>query len=194
LLHSQIVHAIGGGSKDYARALSLLTPACDKGVMRACATIGQMRYFAWGVPKDIDGARTLWQKSCDGGEPRGCYFLGLMYRAPDGPPSWHDEAGGERLYRQACDGGFKGACEEVAKIDRTKRIETLKEKVKKKYLDTEPDGLCTGKGLPPYRWDYEGGTYAEDEEVARAEECVPAFKEANVSFCCPKKPSPGFPF
>lgn len=74
--------------------------------------------------------------------------------------------------------------------ERAERVKRLRSKVKKKYWDEEPDGECTGKGLPPYRWDYEGGTYAEDEEVARADGCRKLHRTVELqTYCCPTKPS-----
>lgn len=69
------------------------------------------------------------------------------------------------------------------------RIKTLKEKVKRRFWDEEPDGACTGKGLPAYRWSYEGGTFTEDREVAEADGCKALFPESssNTTFCCPRK-------
>jgi len=72
------------------------------------------------------------------------------------------------------------------------RLKTLRAKITKKYWGAEPDGGCTGKGLPPYKWDYEGGTFAEDRELAVADGCRPAFGFAeNTSYCCPQKPITG---
>jgi hypothetical protein len=70
-------------------------------------------------------------------------------------------------------------------------------KVRVSYLWTsEPDSVCTGKGLPPYQKVYEGGTFAEDELVAYADGCqhsmhisvtpgMPKGVEATY-FCCPQ--------
>ena len=61
--------------------------------------------------------------------------------------------------------------------------------MKRKYWDEDPDGQCTGKGLPPYRWDYEGGTYAEDAEVAAADGCKKLHTAVEIqTYCCPQKP------
>lgn len=73
------------------------------------------------------------------------------------------------------------------------RTASLRQRVKRKYDAPEPDSLCTGKGLPPYRWYYEGGSFDEDAEVASSDGCVAAFVTNNTTFCCPKKPM-AFPF
>ncbi len=62
-------------------------------------------------------------------------------------------------------------------------------KVRRRYWDEETDSECTGKGLPPYRWDYEGGTWAEDEEVAKADGCTKLHSVKQLqTYCCPKAP------
>jgi hypothetical protein len=69
------------------------------------------------------------------------------------------------------------------------RIQRLKEKVASKYRSSEPDSICTGKGMPPYRWDYSGGTFAENEEVATSEGCMKTFGvPESTSYCCPRRP------
>jgi hypothetical protein len=68
------------------------------------------------------------------------------------------------------------------------RMKELRSKVRRSFWSVESDGTCAGKGLPPYRWTYEGGTFGEDAEVARADGCRPLFEHQNTTFCCPKKP------
>lgn len=84
------------------------------------------------------------------------------------------------------------ADEESAKAAReaeARRIASLKQKVTKKYYDKDPDSECTGKGLPAYRWDYAGGTFAEDQEVAEADGCRKLHQTVELQvYCCPKKP------
>lgn len=68
-------------------------------------------------------------------------------------------------------------------------LAALRQKITKKYWANKPDGECTGKGLPPYRWDYEGGTYAEDQTVAEAEGCVKLHQTVELqTYCCPDAP------
>ncbi|HEU4407787.1 MAG TPA: hypothetical protein VFS43_21160 [Polyangiaceae bacterium] len=71
-----------------------------------------------------------------------------------------------------------------------KRVAALRAKVRPKWIGFDPDGDCTGKGLPPYRKAYEGGTYDEDELVAYADGCQHLFTRRNsmndVYFCCPQ--------
>lgn len=83
----------------------------------------------------------------------------------------------------------EAAAAAAAQAAAEERAKALRAKITKKYWDTEPDGGCTGKGLPPYKWDYTGGTYAEDRELAVADGCSAAHTYAeNTSYCCPQKP------
>ena len=69
------------------------------------------------------------------------------------------------------------------------RLAQLKAKISRRYWDTEPSGVCTGKGMPPYMWDYTGGTFDENREIARSEGCQsPYSSHENTTFCCPKAP------
>ena len=72
------------------------------------------------------------------------------------------------------------------------RIQRMRIRVRRSYFSEEPDSSCTGKGLPPYHWDYSGGTYSEDDEVAAADGCRALYSMGgqNTDFCCPKSPSP----
>lgn len=77
----------------------------------------------------------------------------------------------------------------ATKAAQDERARALRDKISKRYWSQEPDGTCTGNGDPAYRWTYEGGTFAEDAELAKAEGCVAAYSIAsNTIFCCPQKP------
>lgn len=79
----------------------------------------------------------------------------------------------------------------AAAAARVQRAKDLRLRVQRKYYDDSPDSLCTGKGMPPYRWSYEGGTFAEDMEVATADGCQKPFNvQEDTSYCCPKSPNP----
>ena len=84
------------------------------------------------------------------------------------------------------------AAAKAADAARVQHVAALKTKVQKRYWDEDTDGECTGKGLPPYRWSYEGGTYAEDREVAEADSCVKLHQSVELRvYCCPEKPRVG---
>lgn len=180
---------VGGKSKDHAKGVKLIEPACTKGIQRACSVLGQITYFGWGVTKDIEKAKTLWTKACDAGVGQSCYFLGLIVAAPDGPPEWRSVEEGEKLQRRGCDLGYRRACDAVTKLNEKNEIAKLRQKVTVKWWGTEKDGTCTGKGLPPYRKDYEGGTFDENEKVAKYDGCVSPFQSKDDAlrntFCCP---------
>jgi hypothetical protein len=180
---------VGGKTKDQAKGVKLIQPACEKGVQRACSVLGQATYFGWSVTKDIEKAKALWTKACDGRVGQSCYFLGLMMAAPDGPPEWRNVEEGEKLQRKGCDLGYRRACDAVKKLDQKNEIAKLRQKVSVKWWGTEKDGTCMGKGLPPYRKDYEGGTFDENEKVAKHDGCVSPFQSKDDAlrntFCCP---------
>jgi hypothetical protein len=73
----------------------------------------------------------------------------------------------------------------AAAADRAKWVARLRSKVEKKYWGFEPDGTCTGEGLPPMRITYEGGSFTEDDAVAEADGCK-TLPMGGRSFCCPK--------
>lgn len=77
----------------------------------------------------------------------------------------------------------------AAREAEARRVATLRQKVTRKYDGTEPDSECTGKGFQPYRWDYSGGTFAENQEVASADGCRKLHQTVEIQvYCCPKKP------
>lgn len=81
------------------------------------------------------------------------------------------------------------AAAKAAAEAQAKRVAMLKAKVKKKFWGAHVDGECTGKGLPPYKWDYEGGTFAEDGEVALADGCTKLHQSIEIqTYCCPQQP------
>ncbi|WP_437607322.1 hypothetical protein WMF20_41950 [Sorangium sp. So ce834] len=73
---------------------------------------------------------------------------------------------------------------------RAAKAAALKSKVRVKSWGAEPDAECSGKGLPPFRKSYEGGTFEEDELVAEADGCTHLFqRRGNMNdsvFCCPR--------
>ena len=72
---------------------------------------------------------------------------------------------------------------------KSERLKLLRLKVHRKYGGDEPDSYCTGKGLPPYMWNYVGGTFLEDAEVSLSDGCKSAYDlSENTTFCCPDKP------
>lgn len=78
----------------------------------------------------------------------------------------------------------KAAAEAQAEALR-KRISLLELHVTVTTMSDGPDADCTGRALPPYWRLYEGGTFAEDEELARARGCVPKHSTPTTAFCCP---------
>lgn len=74
------------------------------------------------------------------------------------------------------------------KVARAKAVAEAKRVVRRKTWNFgERNSQCTAEGRPPYRFDYEGGTYQQNELVATADGCVHLFQSqynANI-YCCP---------
>jgi hypothetical protein len=82
------------------------------------------------------------------------------------------------------------AAAEAKKAAEKRRLELLA-KVERKFFSADRDSDCTGRGLPPYRWEYSGGTFAEDAELAALDGCrSPYSYQGNTTFCCPRAPGP----
>lgn len=167
---------VWGDEKDYAKGYKLLDAACTAGQLRACAAVGKMCFNGWGTDKDLKRAETLFKKACDGNESRGCELLGLLYLASDPPAAL-------ALLDKACKAGREEACQSAAKHGKTKE---LRSKVSRARVGKGRNAICAGKDLPPYRWDYSGGTYAENQEIAEDDGCVKLHKmEDSQWYCCP---------
>jgi hypothetical protein len=180
---------VGGKTKDHKKGFELVEPACEAGVMRACQVVARYYYFGWGRPKDITKGRKLWEQSCEGNVRGACFFLGLALSAPDGPPEWKNEVEAERLFKKACDLGDKDGCEKAKGILTAREITKLREVVKTKWHSFDRDAQCTGKALPPFRKEYEGGTFDQNEKVALYDDCKSPYESRDDAlrntFCCP---------
>jgi len=105
----------------------------------------------------------------------------------------YDIAMAQRARQQEAARQAELARSQEAERAKAARLAQLKERITRKYWDTEPDGVCTGKGMPPYKYDYTGGTFAENREVAYSEGCQsPYTSNDSTTFCCPKRPRTGF--
>ncbi len=91
-------------SKQYNKARTLFTQACDGGEMNACNYLGYIYANGLGIPADTETARKIYQKSCDGGHLLGCTGLGSVYQ------NQKKYAEARTYFKQACDGGVYDAC------------------------------------------------------------------------------------
>lgn len=74
------------GKGDYAKAVSLLTPAAEKGSARAAFSLGLMAMRGHGMPLSTENAEKWWIRSARGGFPDAQYHLGFMHhRSLRGP-------------------------------------------------------------------------------------------------------------
>ncbi len=91
--------------KDYAKARTLFTQACDGSNMNACNYLGAIYDQGQGVPVDDAAASKIYQKSCDQGNMRGCNNLGTVLQNL----GKSDEA--RKYLQKACDGKVAEACD-----------------------------------------------------------------------------------
>ena len=76
---------------------------------------------------------------------------------------------------------------------RARALRAARTRVERRYYGEERDGECIDKGLPDYRWAYEGGTRDEVDLVASEYGCKHLFDNASdflvfKVFCCPQAP------
>ncbi|MDL2209346.1 sel1 repeat family protein [Desulfovibrio sp. OttesenSCG-928-O18] len=67
------------GKRDYAKAVSLLTPLAEGGSARAAFSLGLMAVRGHGMPMSTEKAEWWWVRSAKGGFPEAQYHLGLMH-------------------------------------------------------------------------------------------------------------------
>ncbi|PAF51186.1 hypothetical protein BKH43_02985 [Helicobacter sp. 13S00401-1] len=59
-------------AKDYEKALSLYTAACDANDAKACSSLGYMYQSGKGVKSDLGLSKKFYQKACDAGDGSAC--------------------------------------------------------------------------------------------------------------------------
>src|SRR5262249_46084019 len=90
-------------AKDYAKALSFATKACDGGQAAACTTVGRIYENGNGVGQDIGKATDLYRRSCEGGAAIGCGYFADMVESGRGVTA--DPQRAVTLRQRACDMG-----------------------------------------------------------------------------------------
>jgi tetratricopeptide (TPR) repeat protein len=91
--------------KDYAKARTLFTQACEGGNMNACNYLGFIYDQGLDVPVDDVAAGKIYQKSCDQGNMRGCNGLGSVFQ------NIGNNTEARKYFQKACDGRLKEACD-----------------------------------------------------------------------------------
>jgi hypothetical protein len=91
--------------KDYAKARTLFTQACNGDNMNACNYLGAIYDQGQGVKADDDTARKIYQKSCDQGNMLGCNNLGTVLQ------NLGNNTEARKYFKKACDGKLKEACD-----------------------------------------------------------------------------------
>jgi len=99
--------------KDYPKALSLFSRACDAGSVDGCFYLGSMYSEGYGVTEDDSIALTLFTRACDTGSARGCYVAGIYYRA--GNYVQKDSVKSRQFLSKGCSLGSQLACDALKK-------------------------------------------------------------------------------
>jgi hypothetical protein len=168
-------------------ALTMMTACADKAQpdYARCVqaeTAGDL-HAAWTACNDAIGA--------DPNSTAGKAAAGKMNEMKPRYDAWKDE--------QAKKAAAAAAADRAASIERGKgeleaqahAAAALRRKVRVAG-DSEPDGECQAQGKPPFRNEYRGGTYEENEQVALADQCVHLFERHSDrspndnTFCCPR--------
>jgi len=91
--------------KDYTKARTLFTQACDGSNMNACNYLGAIYDQGLGVPVDDAAASKIYQKSCDQGNMRGCNNLGTVLQ------NLGKSGEARKYFQKARDGKVAEACD-----------------------------------------------------------------------------------
>jgi TPR repeat protein len=91
--------------KDYAKARTLFTQACDGNNMNACNYLGYIFDQGLGVPANDVEAGKVYQKACDQGNLRGCTGLGSVFQ------NLGNVTEARRYFQKACEGKLAEACD-----------------------------------------------------------------------------------
>jgi TPR repeat protein len=103
-----------GIPRDLPRAVSIVTPACEKDEPTACYVLGKI-YASFDEYSTRRGEiASLFQRACDGGQAAACGDLGTMFAEGIGLASDAERAQG--LLTRACDGGNPQACTHLAQL------------------------------------------------------------------------------
>ena len=80
--------------------------------------------------------------------------------------------------------------DQAAAADRPRALAEAKKKVDRHFYNHDRDGECVDKGLPAYRWSYEGASRPEIDLVATDYGCRHLFGSESFDlfkvFCCPQ--------
>jgi hypothetical protein len=178
------------------RSTCVFYVALALGLATACADKAQPDY-ARCVQADTSGDLDAAWKACNdaiGADPASASGKAAAAKMAEMKPKydkWREE---QAQKAEAAAKIERAAAIERAQADEVARARAaaeLRRKVRPAG-DNEPDGECQAKGMPPYRNDYRGGTYEENEQVALADGCVHLFERHmdrspnDNTFCCPK--------
>jgi serine/threonine protein kinase len=93
--------------KDYAKARTIFTQACNGDNMNACNYLGAIYYQGLGVKADDVMARKIYQKSCDHENMLGCNNLGTVLQ------NLGNNTEARKYFQKACEGKVAAACDQL---------------------------------------------------------------------------------
>lgn len=102
-----------GTTKDGKRAIELFTTACQRAADHCFDLARAHETGQGGLEKDPKTAREIYTRGCDAKNLASCNNLaGLLDDGLGGPK---DKAAAQKLFKEACDGGFEHSCKFVKK-------------------------------------------------------------------------------
>jgi TPR repeat protein len=104
----------GGIPQDVARAVAVVTPACQKDEPSACYVLGGIYLSFDAYVNDRAQVVSLFRRACEGGHAASCDALGVLYAGGTGVAS--DPSQAARLFQRACDEGSPQACTHLAQL------------------------------------------------------------------------------
>ena len=105
--------------KNLEKAVYFFTKACDGNQEDACQLLGYLYWKGEGVvTQDFAKAHTYFERACNLKSDVGCTRLAAMFETGDGLPADREKA--KKLYKKACDLGFKGstACKKEVELEK----------------------------------------------------------------------------
>jgi hypothetical protein len=101
-------------SKDYPKAVTLYSNACDATIADGCWNLGRMYLNGNGVAEDDSQALMLYSRACNAGSAGGCSSIGLLYHKGYGVQK--DKAKAREFYSKGCGMGDRRGCDALKKV------------------------------------------------------------------------------
>jgi serine/threonine protein kinase len=100
-----------GYLRDPARAVDLLSQACNGSVTAACVRLAEAYLGKYEVTQNYQRSAALYSKACDAGNVQGCVVLGYLYDSGFGVAK--DLSRAAALYARGCNAGVGLGCSDL---------------------------------------------------------------------------------